>query len=440
MKNIKLKSYVLGILFILVNTPIISSSSIFTENNQIYTLNASTLQLTTNEKINQAVENITESLLRQYLEELISIGPKRTGTYGCDKAAEYLFQKFEDMELEVRYQKWAVRTSGIRHRLFRSQNVEAIMRGNSNIRETIVFNAHYDTVKQSPGANDDGSGVVAVLAAANVLRNYEFNRTIKFVQFSGEEVGLLGSREYVEEIYDKNEDVYVEFNADMIGYAETATGGRNTSITPTEDAKWMIDEIKEVNQLYGINLNIKDRWKLDPDAERGGSDYYYFVQKGYEAIAFWQDEHNPDYWHTPEDTIEHINFSYLTNMTRLIVASIAHIADIENKHPRVQIGAPRRGRLYIEDRNIREFKYDRTWVIDDFCICVEVKPGNAPIEKVEFYIDGELKNTDIEIPYQWRINERSFRKHKVKVIAYDIAGRTASDQLNFLYINLRTKE
>jgi hypothetical protein len=127
-------------------------------------------------------------------------------------------------------------------------------------------------------------------------------------------------------------------------------------------------------------------------------------------------------------------------MTKLIVASLAHIADIENTHPQVQIGAPRRGRLYIEDRNIRDFKYDRTWVIDDFCICVEVKPGNAPIEKVEFYIDGALKNTDSEIPYQWRLNERSVRKHKVKVIAYDTEGRTASDQLIFRYINLRTKE
>ena len=440
MINIKFKSCVFGILFILVSSPLISSSSIFTENNQTNALNEPTIQLTTNEKITQAVENITESLLREYLEELVLIGPRRTGNYGCDKAAEYLYQKFEDMELEVRYQKWAVRTSGKRHRLFRSQNIEAILPGTNNKRESIVFNAHYDTVKNSPGANDDGSGVVAVLAAANVLRNYEFNRTIKFVQFSGEEIGLLGSREYVEEIYDKNEDVYVEFNADMIGYAETKTGGRNASISPTKDAEWMIDEIREINQAYGINLNIKSRWKLDPNAERGGSDYYYFVQKGYEALAFWQDEHNPDYWHTPEDKIEHVNFSYLTNMTKLIVASIAHIADIENTQPQVQIGAPRRGRLYIEERYIRDFRYDRTWVIDDFCICVEVKPGDAQIEKVEFYIDDELKNSDTEIPYQWRLNEISLRKHKIKVIAYDQSGRTASDQLIFRYINLRTKE
>jgi len=440
MKKIKVKSYILCIIIILISSPIISSSSVLTDNAQTDTINELSIQLETNEKITQAVENVTESLLREYLEELVAIGPRRTGNYGCDIAAEYLYQKFEDMGLEVRNQKWVVRTSGKRHRLFKSQNIEATLPGTGNSRESIVFNAHYDTVKVSPGANDDGSGVVAVLAAANVLRHYAFNRTIKFVQFSGEEIGLLGSREYVEELYDKNEDVFVEFNADMIGYAETATGGRNASISPTEDAEWMIDEIREVNEAYGINLNIKSRWKLDPNAKRGGSDYYYFVQKGYEALAFWQDEHNPDYWHTPEDTIEHVNFSYITNMTKLIVASLAHTADIENTHPQVQIGAPRRGRLYIEDRFIREFKYDRTWAIDDFCICVEVKPGDAPIEKVEFYIDGKLKNTDTEIPYQWRLNERSLRKHKIKVIAYDEAGRTASDQLNFLHINIRTKE
>ena len=54
----------------------------------------------------------------------------------------------------------------------------------------IIFNAHYDSVAKGPGANDDGSGTVAVLAAAYALSHFDFKRTIKFVTFSGEEIGL----------------------------------------------------------------------------------------------------------------------------------------------------------------------------------------------------------------------------------------------------------
>jgi hypothetical protein len=437
MKKIITKSFIFLAIIILVSSPLISSSSVELNTNQSNKINKSPINNNTNQKITQALENITESQIKEYLEGLVAIGPRMTGQYGCDKAAVYLYQTFEDMDLAVRYQKWIVRSQGKFHRLYKSQNVEAILPGTSLHRESIVFNAHYDSIAISDGANDDGSGVVAVLAAANVLRNYEFNRTIKFVQFAGEEVGLIGAREYVEESYDNNEDIFVEINADMIGYAETASGGRNASISPCPNTEWIIDEVKHVNNNYGINFNLIDRYRLDPDDDRGGSDFYHFLQYGYDVFAFWQYEHNADYWHTPDDTIEHINFSYLTNMTKLIVATIAHLADIENTHPQVQIGAPRRGRLYYEDRNLLDLKYNRIWVVDDFRICVEVKPGDAPIEKVEFYIDGKLKNTDTDAPYQWRLNERSIRKHALKVIAYDEAGRKVSDQLIFRHINIR---
>ena len=94
MKKIKVKSYILCIIIILISSPIISSSSVLTDNAQTDTINELSIQLETNEKITQAVENVTESLLREYLEELVAIGPRRTGNYGCDIAAEYLYQKF----------------------------------------------------------------------------------------------------------------------------------------------------------------------------------------------------------------------------------------------------------------------------------------------------------------------------------------------------------
>ena len=431
--------YFISIVLVLLLSPIVSATQISK------TIKASTDDYNTigdlNLKIAEAVNMVNEPMLKSFLEELVSIGPRMTGTYGCEKAAEYLYEQFQDFGLETRYHNWATINNKLPLRHYKGQNIEATLNGtNKDCEEILIFNAHYDTVKNSPGANDDGSGVAAVLAAAYILNKFEFNRTIKFVAFSGEEVGLIGSRAYVKEIYENNVEILVEFNADMIGYAETVYGGKNITLVPTEDAKILVEDIKSVNNNYGINFNINAGNIITPGGSRGGSDYYDFVLYGYEAIAFWESEWNRDYFHNPEDTIEHINFSYFVNVTKLIVGSLAYLADkVEINHPTLRIGSPKRGRLYFEDRTLRIFKHHRTIVIDDVLICTEVKPGDSPIEKVEFYMDNKLKYTDYEKPYQWRINQLSFRKHSIKAVAYDEEGRTSSDEIKFRFINLMLK-
>ncbi len=431
--------YIIGTAILILLSPIISSAQIsqtvpisINKNNEISGLNT---------KVIQAIEMVNESLLRVFLEELVSIGPRRTGTYGCDKAAEYIYEQFEDIGVDARYHYWATINNQRPFRYYKSQNIEATLNGtNKECDEILIFNAHYDTVKNSPGANDDGSGVAAVLAAAYILSKFEFNRTIKFVTFSGEEVGLIGSRAYVKEIYENNEELLVEFNADMIGYVETAQGGKSVSLVPTEDAQWIVEDIKSVNENYEINFNINIRNPIDPRGARGGSDYYDFVLYGYEVIAFWESEWNRDYFHCPDDSIENMNFSYFVNVTKLIVGSLAHLADMtEINHPTLRIASPKRGRLYFEDRTLKILKHHRTIVFDDVLICTEVEPGDSPIERVEFWYDGKLKFTDYEKPYQWRINQRSLRKHTIKAIAFDEKGRTSSDEINFRFVNLMLK-
>ncbi len=433
-----------SIIFILILLTNSVALSTFTDkkdqNNVFLLLNEQTTTRIIDEKIVQAIEMVNETMIKQYLEELVINGPRKTGTYGCEQAAEFIYNQFQEMGLETKYQYWGTRMSRFPYKLYKSQNVEGVHKNNNTTnKEVLIFNAHYDTVKVSPGANDDGSGVAAVLTAAYVLSKFEFNRTIKFVAFSGEEVGLLGSKNYVKEIYEKNEDILVEFNADMIGYAETAEGGKNAALSSTEDAKWMIDEIKNLNQNYNINLNIKTGWKINARGPRSGSDYYDFVLYGYEAIAFWEDEYNRDYFHTPDDTIDHINFSYLANITKLIVGSLAYLADFEVTYPRIKIVTPKRGRLYFEDRTIKKFLFDKTKIIDDVLIHTKVKQGDSPISFVEFYYNGRKVFNDTEPPYQFRLNRYSLRKHRVRVVVYDEEGRSASDEIKFYFFNIIKK-
>jgi hypothetical protein len=437
--KISTAGYVLGIIILLVGSSLASSATTLNMGNEQITKITNgdlTLQKDIDQKIMDIIEMVNESIVMGFLEELVAFGPRLTGTYGSEAAANYLYQQFEEMGLETRYHDWTAFCGHRKKRFYEDQNVEATLQGaDDSCDEILIFNAHYDTVKVSPGANDDGSGVAAVLTAAQVLSQFEFNHTIKFVCFSGEEIGLLGSRAYVEELYINNEEVLVEFNADMIGYVETAEGFKTARISSTKDVAWIVDDIEMINGNYGINFDIS-KGTITPGGPRGGSDYYYFVQYGYESIAFWESEWNRDYFHTPEDTIEHMNISYLVKMTKLIVGSLAHLADIENAHPQVKIASPKRGKLYFEDRTIKDLKHEKTIVIDDMLIFAEVKPGNAPITKVEFYYDDKLINENTEPPYRYQLNKLSIRKHKIEVVVYDEQGRSASDEINVFYFNL----
>jgi len=65
------------------------------------------------------------------------------------------------------------------------------------------MSARYDCTSGSLGADDDGSGVAAVLASASIMSHYAFNHTIRFIAFSGEEVGTYGSFTYAKEAYER---------------------------------------------------------------------------------------------------------------------------------------------------------------------------------------------------------------------------------------------
>jgi hypothetical protein len=388
-------------------------------------------------KIQQIIDMVNESIIRDYLEKLVEIGPRATGTDGIEKAADFLYDKFTESGLDTRFQKWTSLSVYRPIQIYKSKNVEATLKGNNEDSEMIVLSAHYDTVKVSPGANDDGSGVAAVLVAANILSQFAFNRTIKFVCFSAEEIGLLGSRAYVEELYEADRELLAVFNADMIGYAETEQGGKTFRVYASEDSLWMKERIKELNTNYGINFNIKGDWILEPGGPRVGSDFHDFLQYGYDVITFFEEDFNSLYFHTPEDTIEHINFSYLVNTTKLIIGTIAYFADIEMEYPQVRITHPRFGKLYINDNPFLNLAYHRTIILRDIMVKANVKPGNSPIEKVEFYYDNKLQFVDTEEPYNWMLDRFSFFIHRLNVKAYDQSGKTSIAEITFPYINLK---
>jgi len=189
--------------------PLAVSKTIATEHQQRGYQNTSTL--TGDEKVQEILDKINETLVRNFMEYLVfDIGIRTTGTPGCQKAAFFIYDQFESMGLNVRYHNWNTRINRSDPDFLTGQNVEATQQGSDPTYDDIIlFNAHYDTAKGTVGANDDGSGTVSVLAAAYVLSQYTFKRTMKFVAFSGEEQGLFGSEAYVRELYEQQTPVLV---------------------------------------------------------------------------------------------------------------------------------------------------------------------------------------------------------------------------------------
>lgn len=153
------------VIMLLVFGPLVSSTTRAKEHRTIE--NKNNTMLNTDEKIQEILLKINETLVRNFMEYLVfDIGSRVTGTEGCQKAASYIYDQFQTMGLQVRYQNWSHKINKSDSNILVSQNVEATQQGSDpNDDDTIIFNAHYDTVKETAGANDDGSGTVGVLAA-----------------------------------------------------------------------------------------------------------------------------------------------------------------------------------------------------------------------------------------------------------------------------------
>ncbi|HEC82538.1 MAG TPA: hypothetical protein ENI53_01460 [Thermoplasmatales archaeon] len=117
------------------------------------------------------------------------------------------------------------------------------------------------------------------------------------------------------------------------------------------------------------------------------------------------------------------------------IISTFSLEEMPSWYPRyVKIKKPLEKHLYIADRKIIRL-LKSTVIIGKITIKTDAYDENG-VEKVEFYIDDELKNTDYNIPYSWLWDERVFGWHKLKVIAYDQKRNIATDEINVIIFNL----
>lgn len=199
-------------------------------------------------------------------------------------------------------------------------NVVGIIPGRSLPEEAIIFSAHYDHVDKGQfgetgeiynGANDDASGTTAVLQLARYFAMRRDNeRTLIFCLFAGEELGLYGSRSFVNFI--KPENIKAVINIEMIGRTN-ATGKNAFFVT----GSYYSDLIKILaRNLLGEKIKVMAQ-KNDPKFLFQRSDNYPFARKGIPAHSIMCSDDNEPCYHKPCDDVKRID---IENMTRIIKA------------------------------------------------------------------------------------------------------------------------
>ncbi len=245
----------------------------------------------------------------------VDIGVRGGGSAAEIEAADYIERQFAEIGYDVRRQSdIAIPVTGLH-----TSNVVAVKPPDAGGREDLVLvvGAHYDSVtwkEESPGANDNASGVGVMIEIARTLKDYPLPYSVHFVAFGAEEMQNAvfenhhyGSRHYVEEYLagDKQPRVFGMLSVDMVGVGDTLyarTLGGEKSL--------LLERAQAAAERLGLGLPLK------PDA-RGESDHEPFARAGIPAV--WIERlPDPDY-HTTRDRYENVDATHLRTAGRLVL-------------------------------------------------------------------------------------------------------------------------
>lgn len=219
-----------------------------------------------------------------------------------------------------------------------SENILAFVEGSEKPEEIIVISAHYDHVGTKNGvvyngADDDGSGTVAVMEIAKAFQSAKKagngpKRSILFLHVTGEEHGLFGSEYYSDNPVFPLANTVVDLNIDMIGRDDPENRGKKYVYVIGSDM--LSSELKVINEAankktVNLELNYKYDDPQDPQRLYYRSDHYNFAKNNI-PVAFYFDGIHEDY-HKPTDDVEKIDFAMLQKRAQLVFATAWEIAN-----------------------------------------------------------------------------------------------------------------
>jgi len=271
-------------------------------------------------------------------------------------AAPVHLQEVRDT-IEARFTSAGFQTSvqGFTVSSITGENIIGNHAGWTHEEDVIIIDGHYDGVDDGPAADDNGSAVIGVLEAARILSQSNFKKSIRFIGFDMEELGLLGSGQYVNTGMQSYDNLLGVLNFEMIGYyserngsqqlptgfnllfpaayaavlADTSKGNFiiNVANTNSSPLKQAFDSCAAayVPSLRVISIEAPGNSTIAPDLRR--SDHAQFWDAGYKALMITDGanfrNHN---YHTINDVSDSLNFEFIQKVVQATLATAAQMA------------------------------------------------------------------------------------------------------------------
>lgn len=303
--------------------------------------------------IAELVAQVDSARLRADLTYIAQVRHRTAGLTHLDAVKDTIETLFGEFDLSTRRQ-----TKQLFGYLL--ENVLGRKSGISAPDQYYILDAHFDGVANSPGADDNGSGTVGVLEAARILSAYEFEKSIEFVGFDQEELGLLGSISYVQDGgLQTGETLEGVLNLEMIGYYDNAANTqifpagfdllfpaayntvaadsfRGNFITNVANAASspLMQSFEQAANTYVPGLKVisiaaPGNAELAPDLRR--SDHTPFWEAGYQALMLTDASEFRNFnYHSPQDTVASLNYTFLTQVVQASIATLAELAGLKH--------------------------------------------------------------------------------------------------------------
>lgn len=272
---------------------------------------------------------------------------------GSDRAALWLAEQFESRGFEVELvpflPSWFSETRPLPLGVENAEALEAIyINAQSSIGSDTMYNvvatlpgkdslqvilcAHYDAFTfdamwtYTPGADDNASGVATVLETARVLGAHDWQHTLRFVLFSGEELGLWGSEAYVKDAVEAGDNMIAALNMDMIAYNNDDVPDMDIHCNPYDAASQDMGQMLiELIDIYELDI-VPDQHIFDATDR---SDHYWFWQYNIPAALLIEDfdDFNP-FFHTTNDRLSKLDTAYMAEAVRLALGWAASEAGL----------------------------------------------------------------------------------------------------------------
>ncbi len=334
-----------------------------------------------NPQVAKIASEVSEARIKAIIEKLVSFGTRNTmsdatgSSHGVGAARQWILEQLQSYnpKLQVRFDKYRVKKQG--QRIFKDvdlYNVVAVLPGKTLPEPPVCNPGHYDSQNlgapptprastgstpgpaandnplsatqnmtpadfeknaelPAPGACDDGSGTAAVMELARVMSQYDFDKTLVFVAFAGEEQGLIGSSLAAAKAHKENVAIEAVLNNDIIG-TDISGNGRfgNTSVSVYSDetmdspSQQLSRYAREISERYMPSMKVNTIFMGDR-LGRGG-DHTPFQWEGYAAVRFSTPNEIYVNQHHATDLLEHMSVPYTAKVARVngvVAASLA---------------------------------------------------------------------------------------------------------------------